>query len=123
MLIGDLAELTGASTRSLRHYETLGLIQAVRSQNGYRHYSEENVERVRTIRFLLASGLKTSTIAEIMPAMMYQHCKLADPAVRSAIEREVDRIKAQIDQLAESHRILSEALRKGEIRRSARRPE
>lgn len=117
MLIGELSTLTGASTRSLRHYESLGLLQAIRSENGYRHYSEESLDRVKAIRFLLVSGVTTATIAQILPAMMYQHCKLDDPNVRSAIEQEAARIKSQIDHLYRSHTVLTDALRKGQLRR------
>jgi len=117
MLIGELSTLTGASARSLRHYESLGLLQTIRTDNGYRRYSEESIERVKAIRFLLASGVTTATIARILPAMMYQHCKLADPSVRSAIELEAARIKSQIDHLNQSHTILTDALRKGHLRR------
>ena len=102
----------------MRHYETFGLIQTHRTENGYRRFSEESVERVKAIRFLLASGLRLVTIAEILPAMMYQHCKLADPGVRSAMEREAARIKSQLEQLNQSYKILTEALNKGHIRRT-----
>jgi DNA-binding transcriptional MerR regulator len=117
MLIGQITVRTGVSARSLRHYESFGLLQTHRTENGYRCYSEESVERVKAIRFLLASGLTLATIAEILPAMMYQYCKLADPRVRSAIERQATRIKSQIDQLNQSYKILTEALSKGHIRR------
>jgi DNA-binding transcriptional MerR regulator len=117
MLIGELSTRTGASARSLRHYESLGLLRAIRTENGYRRYSDESVERVNAIRFLLASGITTPTIAQILPAMMYQHCKLADPKVRSAIEREAARIKSQIEHLTRSHSVLADALQKGHLRR------
>ena len=38
MLIGELAERTGSSTRALRHYEDQGLLAPTRDTNGYRHY-------------------------------------------------------------------------------------
>ncbi len=37
---------------------------------------------------------------------MYQHCKLADPRARSAIEQEAARIKSQIEHLSQSHTVL-----------------
>lgn len=118
MLIGELSRLTGASARSLRHYESLGLIQAHRTGNSCRHYSEVSIERVKAVRFLLSSGLPLTTIAEILPAILYQHCKLADPHVRGAIERAAAKIKGQIDQLDRSYAILTDALGKGQIRRA-----
>jgi len=55
--IGELAAVTGASPRALRHYEQAGLISSSRAANGYRDYSDGAVARVRNIRYLLAAGL------------------------------------------------------------------
>ncbi|MCM0673989.1 MerR family transcriptional regulator [Micromonospora phytophila] len=56
MLIGELAERAGTSTRALRYYETHGLVRADRSANGYRVYDEAELHVVREIRALLAVG-------------------------------------------------------------------
>ena len=64
MRIGELSERTGVSVRSLRHYESRGLIEAKRRSNGYREFDESVVERIRRIRSLLAIGF---TIDDILP--------------------------------------------------------
>jgi DNA-binding transcriptional MerR regulator len=56
MLIGELAERTGTSTRRLRYYEEHGLVRAQRDSNGYRRYSDAELRMVREIRALLAVG-------------------------------------------------------------------
>jgi DNA-binding transcriptional MerR regulator len=56
MLIGELAERSGVSARSLRYYERNGLIAAGRDTNGYRVYREDDVALVREIATLLARG-------------------------------------------------------------------
>ncbi|NRQ35736.1 MerR family transcriptional regulator [Nonomuraea sp. NN258] len=56
MRIGELAERTGVSTRSLRYYEQHGLLTARRGPNGYRDYAEDDVKLVAEIRALLAVG-------------------------------------------------------------------
>ncbi|WP_433650285.1 MerR family transcriptional regulator [Micromonospora zamorensis] len=56
MLIGELAERAGTSTRALRYYEAQGLVQAQRSTNGYRVYEEAELRVVREIRTLLDVG-------------------------------------------------------------------
>ncbi|WP_043615406.1 MerR family transcriptional regulator [Nonomuraea candida] len=58
MRIGELAERTGVSTRSLRYYEQHGLLRARRSTNGYRAYSEDDVRLVTEIKALLDIGFK-----------------------------------------------------------------
>ncbi|HUR06700.1 MAG TPA: MerR family transcriptional regulator [Nonomuraea sp.] len=56
MRIGELAERTGVSTRSLRYYEQHGLLTARRGSNGYRDYAEEDIKLVSEIRALLSVG-------------------------------------------------------------------
>lgn len=47
MRIGELAELAGVSTRSLRYYEAQGLLRARRAANGYREYGDGDLRMVR----------------------------------------------------------------------------
>jgi DNA-binding transcriptional MerR regulator len=56
MLIGELAERAGTSTRTLRYYEAQGLVQPRRSANGYRQYDDAELRVVHEIRSLLAAG-------------------------------------------------------------------
>lgn len=67
MLIGELSRRTGVSERLLRYYERAELIRSDRRANGYRDYAEETVETVRRIRALLAAGLPTRLIRQILP--------------------------------------------------------
>ena len=57
MLIGELAALTGASRRSLRHYEDEGLLTSARAANGYRTYDAPAVATVHKIKALLGAGM------------------------------------------------------------------
>ena len=117
MLIGELATRTSVSTRALRHYEKLGMLHSRRGENGYRNYGEESEEWVKSIQFLLSSGLNLATIAQILPTLMGNKCALDDDFVRATIERESGRIVARMEKLAHSQAILSKALEKGLLRR------
>ena len=51
--IGEVARRTGTSLRTVRYYEELNLIQPkVRSQGGFRLYSQEECKRVQLIQNL-----------------------------------------------------------------------
>src|SRR5689334_8163574 len=113
MLIGELSTLTAVSTRALRHYEKLGMVHSERGENGYRNYSEDSVEWVRSIQFLLSSGLNLITITQILPTLMGNKCALDDDFVRAAIERESSKIEARMAKMAHSYQVLSKALDKG----------
>ncbi|MFZ5847293.1 MAG: MerR family transcriptional regulator [Actinomycetota bacterium] len=51
MQIGEVAERTGLSLRTLRYYEEVGLVTpSARSAGGFRLYAETDVARLRLIR-------------------------------------------------------------------------
>ncbi|MET7736983.1 MerR family transcriptional regulator [Streptomyces sp. NPDC005402] len=51
MQIGEVAERTGLSLRTIRHYEEVDLVlPSARSKGGFRLYTEADVERLMVIR-------------------------------------------------------------------------
>ncbi|MFF4160256.1 MerR family transcriptional regulator [Streptomyces sp. NPDC001678] len=69
MRIGELAERTGVSERSLRYYEKQGLLTAERTPGGHREFGEWAVDRVIRVQALFAAGLNSAKIAELLPCM------------------------------------------------------
>jgi MerR family transcriptional regulator, copper efflux regulator len=64
---GQLAELAGVSTDTLRHYERTGVLpRPERAPNGYREYPTEALERVRLVRRALAIGFTLEELARIL---------------------------------------------------------
>jgi DNA-binding transcriptional MerR regulator len=66
MHIADLAARTGVSTRLLRYYEQQALLSPARDERGWRVYAEEDLDRVQEIRTLIAAGLPTSAIGQLL---------------------------------------------------------
>jgi DNA-binding transcriptional MerR regulator len=68
--IGEVAELLGTTTRTLRYYEELGLVCSSRlSETAQRRYGPEEIERLRRIRELQTLlGLDLDVIAEHLGA-------------------------------------------------------
>ncbi|MDI3386089.1 MerR family transcriptional regulator [Streptomyces sp. B-S-A8] len=56
MRIGELAERAGTSTRTLRYYESRGLLPARRDGKGHRTYDEGDLRLLRQIRTLQDFG-------------------------------------------------------------------
>jgi DNA-binding transcriptional MerR regulator len=65
--IGELSERTGASARSIRYYEQIGLLASTRESNGYREFDASAVATVATIKSLLDLGFPTELIARVLP--------------------------------------------------------
>lgn len=117
MQIGELSRLTGASPRSLRHYEERGLIRSARRDNGYRDYSEDALLVVRNIRTLLAAGLTLADIGQVGECLftqdlsqtevcdhvleLYRHRIATVEAHLDASADTRDRLRAELDSLQE----------------------
>lgn len=64
--IGELAEAAGVSTRTLRHYESIGLLSPSRTESGYRVYSDTDARRLAQIQAMKLCGLPLATIRSLM---------------------------------------------------------
>ena len=63
---GELAELAGVSTDTLRHYERKGVLaRPLRKANDYRQYPASALQRVRLIRRALAVGFTLDELATV----------------------------------------------------------
>ncbi|OPG12739.1 MerR family transcriptional regulator [Microbispora sp. GKU 823] len=67
MKIGELSRETGVPVRLLRYYEDQGLLASHRTEGGHRQYAPEAPAVVARIRTLLAAGLPTRVIRDLMP--------------------------------------------------------
>ncbi|OMD80601.1 MerR family transcriptional regulator [Paenibacillus sp. FSL E2-0202] len=101
MKIGELAKLTGVSVRSLRYYESQGLIAPIRQANGYREYSSLAVETVETIKLYLNLGLSTEQIAGFLHCVLKNKeafCAEVMPLYRSKLE-DIERQLVELNQI------------------------
>ncbi len=64
--IGDLADLFNITTKTLRHYEKIGLLNPTRSENGYRVYDSADVLHIQRIRSLQQLGLSLRRIKLVL---------------------------------------------------------
>ena len=64
--ISVAAELVGMGSQTLRLYEQRGLLEPARSAGGTRRYSSEDLERLRRIADLVASGLNLTGVAMVL---------------------------------------------------------
>ncbi|ACZ87840.1 MerR family transcriptional regulator [Streptosporangium roseum] len=108
MRIGELERRTGVNRRLLRYYEEQDLLHPERKPSGYREYAESDVATVRHIRSLLAAGLSTITIADLLPCMGKDgDALIADcPELLLDLHRERTRIQAAIHELESARTIL-----------------
>ena len=64
--ISVAAELVGMGSQTLRLYERRGLLEPARSDGGTRRYSSEDLERLRRIAHLVATGVNLAGVAMVL---------------------------------------------------------
>lgn len=68
--IGVVAERTGLSIRTLRHYDETGLVTpSARSAGGFRLYTEADVDRLTTIRRMKPLGFTLAEMNELLTSL------------------------------------------------------
>jgi DNA-binding transcriptional MerR regulator len=113
MRIGELAERTGVSVRSLRYYEQQGLLASDRTTGGHREYPERAVDRVIRIQELFAAGLNSRKIAAMLPCMRDVDggpSEIATPRLVDDLTAERARIDRLITDLVRSRDVLDEVI-------------
>lgn len=116
MRIGELARLTGASPRSLRHYEDQGLIISRRTFGGHREYDEETLERVDRVRCLLGAGLNIATIRELLPCLYAQERGEPAPDLIDRLCSERERVSRTILDLERTRQALDRVIERSGTR-------
>lgn len=64
--IKEAAQLSGVSVKTLYHYDKIGLLVPLKSENGYRTYSQEDLERLQVILYYKYLGFSLEKIAELL---------------------------------------------------------
>ncbi|MFS8202491.1 MerR family transcriptional regulator [Streptomyces sp. CWNU-52B] len=120
MRIGQLAERAGTTTRTLRYYESRGLLPARRAGNGYRTYDEDDLKLLREIKTLQDFGFDLEETRPFVECLRAGHpegdtCPASLAVYRRKL-RELDAliddlrsVRAQVgDQLARAEQAMSE---------------
>lgn len=114
MKISEAADAIGAPARMLRYYEQQGLIDAARSANGYRDYSDEQIEHARHVRALVEAGLSTRMIKivlDIETPEQEQYSAMGGRAAAEELARELRVVENRIVCLEKSRDAVIDFLR------------
>ncbi|ADO71405.1 MerR family transcriptional regulator [Stigmatella aurantiaca] len=121
MNIGELSKLSGASARSIRHYEKSGLLVSRRRSNGYRDFGPEAVPRVQHIVRMIGLGFSLEEIGTFSPCMFTREASGICPdalathqAKLADIERRISDLESRRARLVET---LTQAARPSATRR------
>ncbi|QEV20346.1 MerR family transcriptional regulator [Streptomyces alboniger] len=100
MRIGELAARAGTTTRTLRYYESRGLLPARRSGNGYRTYDEDDVRLLEQIRTLQDFGFDLEETRPFVECLRSGHPEGDScPASLAVYRRKLNELDALIGEL------------------------
>jgi len=108
--IGEVAERTGVTQRTLRFYEEKGLLRSpTRMDGGFRLYSEDDVKRVKHIRRLQnLLGVTLAEIKEMVEAEEVLRELTAQYRPESDVSEKKRQLQKAIDVVTRQHGIVSQ---------------
>lgn len=114
--IQETARLTGTTSRTLRHYDAIGLLPATYiAANGYRCYDETALVRLQRILLLKELGLSLARIAEVLDRTEDPIAALDDHVLslgreRERIDRQIAAVTATITRLRAGEPLMAEEM-------------
>jgi len=99
MQIKEAAEQLGITERMLRHYEKAGLMEARRTESGYRNYAEADLRRAGRIRDLIATGFSTREIGAMKACLTDEGSGPCEGGISQLLEKldHIERLRADLD--------------------------
>jgi MerR family copper efflux transcriptional regulator len=113
--IGEVAQRTGASVRSIRHYDEHGLLAVVRASNGYRMFPETTVTQVRQIQRMIATGFSIDDIRGFPDCMLLIEGARSCEQITDVQRQRLEAIDRQIQDLERRRTRLIKTLSEGAI--------
>lgn len=98
MNIGNVAKVSGVSAKTIRYYEEIGLIPpAVRGDNGYRQYRQEDVEILRFIQRARKLGFAVRDVGGLLA--LWRDKQRASGDVKAMAIRHIEEVEERIREL------------------------
>lgn len=105
LTIGEVAKLTGVTTKTVRHYHGIGLLkEPARSEAGYRLYGADELLRLRRIRRLRSFGLSLRQIEAVLGETGGEN------SLREALAALLGEVSSEIEKLEARRRRLESML-------------
>ncbi|MFM2484910.1 Zn(2+)-responsive transcriptional regulator [Celerinatantimonas yamalensis] len=97
--IGEIAQLSGVSTETIRFYEKEGLLKAPpRAANGYRVYTDHDLRRLKFILRGKNAGLANADMQELATIRDARE-QVACRDVKKVVDNKLAIVRAQIEEL------------------------
>ena len=107
MNIGAAAKASGLSAKMIRYYETIGLLHAAnRSDNGYRHYSPQDLQQLAFIKRARDLGFTLEEVGKLLA--LWQDRERASADVKALATEHIAELERKISALVSLRNSLNE---------------
>jgi MerR family transcriptional regulator, copper efflux regulator len=126
MQIGQVAARTELSVQTVRHYDEVGLVvPSARSTGGFRLYTDEDVQRLLTIRRMKPLDFSLAEMKELLESLdvladeraTRKQRQVASQSLRTmvtTVEESIERLKRHLAYAQEFHALLDEHIGQSE---------
>ncbi|WP_431245775.1 MerR family transcriptional regulator [Leifsonia xyli] len=114
--IQDIARIAGTTSRTLRHYDAIGLLKPSRvGGNGYRYYDRDSLVRLQRILLLRELGLGLDAVGRVLDDRTDAVHALRDhlawlQAERERLARQIASVESTIHAVEEGEEIVAERM-------------
>ena len=105
MNIGDVANLSSLPAKTIRYYEDIGLVQPLRSANGYRTFRESDVHKLAFLGRARALGFTIEDCRGLLK--LYADTERASAEVKQIAKEHLMRIDQKITELTQMRATLA----------------
>mgnify|MGYP002713142039 CR=1 FL=1 len=105
MNIGDVSRLSGLPAKTIRYYEDIGLVEPLRSGNGYRAFRQSDLHKLAFLGRARSLGFTIDDCRSLLK--LYEDRDRASADVRQIALGHLDRIDAKLTELATMRETLS----------------
>lgn len=107
MRIGELSRTAGVSTKTIRYYESLGLLRKPsRTASGYRIYGRKDADRLRFVAKAKCLGFSLADVQDILT--LHERNQYPCIHVLALLDRKISEIDALLEQMADFRRELGQ---------------
>jgi len=100
MKIGQAASATGLTIKAIRHYESVGLVGAVRRTGKYRDFSASDVERLRLIAHCRGLGFGLDEIQRVLALVVEAEPQCPDAgAMLDVVVNKLTQVRCELREL------------------------
>lgn len=102
LTIGELSKQTELSTKTIRYYESIGLVgKPKRAENGYRMYPVSRIQELILIKNARDLGLPIAQIKKLMVGCENGDCSHSGGYIEREISEYLSELNAKISQLSQ----------------------